>query len=53
MICDYKGFTLNLAHLWFPLVMSSMRKVELVPRVFIVLIASSSLVTCFVLLGIL
>lgn len=26
---------------------------ELVPRVFIVLIASSSLVTCFVLLGIL
>lgn len=51
MICNYKGFTLNLAHLWFPFVMSSMRKVELVPRVFIVLIASSSLVTCFVLLG--
>lgn len=42
MVCDYKGFTLNLAHLWFPFVMSSMRKVELVPRVFTVLIASSS-----------
>lgn len=52
MICDYKGFPLNLAHLWLPFVMNSVRKVEPVPGFSSILTASSSLVTCFVLLGI-